>query len=98
MAPDLMTAFADALRKVERAIAADLRTRAGEPARPLLERLRAELLAARDGAVAGTPVDPAWVGQIVREVAGWAPESDVELIAGLGRIARAAAGGPARRS
>lgn len=91
-APDLMTAFADALRKVERALAADMRTRGGEPARPRLERLRDELLAARDGAVAGTPVDAAWVGLVVRDVAGWAPESDVELIAGLGRIARAARG------
>lgn len=89
-----MTAFADALRKVERAIASEMRTRAGEPARPRLEQLREELLAARDGAASGTPVDGAWVGRTVREVAGWAPESDVDLLAGLGRIARAVGGPP----
>jgi hypothetical protein len=88
-APELIAAFDAALRQVDRAVAADMRTRTGKPAREQLDRLRTELLARRDAAVETAAVDPDWVRDAVRGVVGWAPETELTLIAALGGIARA---------
>lgn len=89
---DVMNALDAALRSVERAIAAELRTRTGEPARPELEQLRVEIVTARQAAMRpGGTVDRAWIARAVRSVADWAPDDEVQLIAALGRVARAAA-------
>lgn len=92
---ELMAALDAALRAVERAIAAGLRTRTGEPARSELEQLRVELVAERQAAMgqgaAAAAVDREWIARAVRAVADWAPDDEVNLIAALGRIARAAA-------
>ena len=85
----LVAALDRAIRQVERAIASGMRTRAGDPATPQLERLGAELAAHRASAAAHGAVDRAWVGQAVRSVAEWAPEDEVALLAALGAIARA---------
>lgn len=87
---DLLAALDAALRAVDRAIAGGMRTRTGEPARPALETLRVELVTARQAAMArDRAADRDWVSEAIRAVAEWTPEDDVELIAALGRIARA---------
>jgi hypothetical protein len=90
---ELLAALDAALRAVERAIAAELRTRSGEPARPALEALRVELVAERQGAMAPNArgVSRDWIAGAVRSVAAWSPDDEVNLIAALGRVARAAA-------
>ena len=95
LTPELADAFDGALRTVERAIARQVRTRTGEPARAPLERLRAELVTERQLAMGERGVDREWVGRAVREVAGWAPDTSTEIIAALGRIARLAGRAPA---
>ena len=86
---ELSAAFDAALRQVERALAADMRTMTGEPARTKLEQLGADLRAQRASAVASGSADPAWVRETVRRVADWAPATELALIAALGQIARA---------
>ena len=90
MHPTLADAFDATLRAIERAIAGGSRTRAGEPARAELERLRVEVVTARQAAMDHGVVDREWVARAVREVAAWAPDDEIDLIAALGRIARAA--------
>ena len=87
--PALTSAFDTALKQIDRALSADMRTRTGEPARPQLEQLRAELRAHRDRAAEAGDVDAAWVRDAVRSVVAWAPETELTLIAALGAIARA---------
>jgi len=86
---DLAAAFDAALRQVDTALASDLRTPAGDPARPQLERLRADLERERAAALARGSADPAWVRAVVRSVVSWTPDTEVSLIAALGQIARA---------
>jgi hypothetical protein len=95
LTPELAAAFDGALRTVEGAIARQMRTRSGESARAPLERLRAEIVTERQAAMGERGVDREWVGRLVREVAAWAPDTDMELIAALGRIARLAGRAPA---
>jgi hypothetical protein len=90
----LAAAFERALRVVDGARAGGMRTITGEPAARQLERLRADLVAARDAAVARGRVDPEWVRGVVRWVADWAPAADVTLLAALGAIARHRAAAP----
>jgi len=90
----LAAAFDHAIAQVDRALAAELRTGAGEPAAPELARLRALLVAERAAAVARGGVDREWVRETVRAVAAWTPDSELSLLAALGGIARAG-GGPA---
>lgn len=92
---DLAAAFDDALGQVERALAGGMATRDGGPARPQLERLRGEIEAQRHVAAAAGVPDPIWVRRTVRWVAGWAPETELSLLAALGRIARAGSRMPA---
>lgn len=88
-APLLADAFENAIRQVDRALAGEMRTATGEPARPMLERLRADLEAHRETARVTGTADPEWVRGVVRWVAEWTPETELTLIAALGRIARA---------
>jgi len=90
----LPAAFDNALRQVDRALAGGLRTLAGEPAAPLLERLRGELVAQREASLQRGGVDSAWIGATVRWVAEWAPERDVTLLGALGALARLRADAP----
>ncbi len=88
-ASELGSAFDAALRQVDRALADGLRTRDGAPAADRLAALRTRLEAEREGALRRGSADPEWVRRIVREVAGWTPDTELALIAALGRIARA---------
>lgn len=85
----IAAAFDRAVDQVDRALAAGMRTGAGEPAAPELARLRTALVAEREAAVARGGVDRDWVRDTVRAVAAWTPESELSLLAALGGIARA---------
>ena len=90
----LAAAFDGAIRRVERLLVAHADATPGSPeVAPIatqLARLRAELLAERVVAIARGAADPGWVRQIVRDVAAWAPEDEITLLAALGAIARLA--------
>ena len=88
-APELIAALNAALKQVDRALAADMRTRTGDSARSQLEQLRTELRARRDAVGDAANVDAEWLRDTVRRVAGWAPDTELALIAALGGIARA---------
>ena len=90
MNAELDAAFANALRQVARARAADLRTRDDEPARDRLAALREALERERATAATAGAVDPGWIARTVRDVASWTPDTEVALLAALGGIHRAA--------
>jgi hypothetical protein len=82
-------AFDAALTHVERSLAGGLKTMSGESARPQLEKLERELKIQRDRALERGAVDREWFQQTVRWVTEWVPDTEITLIAALGRIARA---------
>jgi hypothetical protein len=82
-------AFDAALTHVERSLAAGLKTINGDSARPELEKLARELRLQRDQALEGGAVDRDWFQRTVRWVTEWVPDTEITLIAALGRIARA---------
>lgn len=86
---DLEVAFDEALRQVERSLAGGLETNDGDSARSQLEKLERELRRERDHALIRGHVDREWFTQTVRWVTEWVPETEITLIAALGRIARA---------
>jgi hypothetical protein len=83
-------AFDAALTHVERSLATGLKTIDGDSARPELEKLALELKLQRDQALKQGAVDRDWFQQTVRWVTEWVPDTEITLIAALGRIARAA--------
>lgn len=83
---DIEIAFDTALDQVTRAAATGLATEVGDQLRQLEFRLRAE----RAKALERGTVDRDWVRTTVRWVVEWMPESDLTVIAALGRIARLA--------
>jgi hypothetical protein len=86
---DLEVAFESALSHVERSLATGMKTMDGDSARPQLEKLEQELRVQRDQARARGAVDRDWFQQTVRWVMEWVPDTEITLIAALGRIARA---------
>jgi hypothetical protein len=85
---ELEVAFNAALTHVERSLAAGLKTMDGHSARPQLEKLERELRVQRDEALERGFVDRDWFQQTVRWVTEWVPETEITLIAALGRIVR----------
>jgi hypothetical protein len=85
---DLENAFDAALEQVKRIEDKGMTTLAGAPAAPELERLAAELRAERAKAVERGRVDREWFQKTLKWVVSWVPESELTLIAALGRIAR----------
>ncbi|MFN2637500.1 MAG: hypothetical protein ABR585_10770 [Gemmatimonadaceae bacterium] len=85
---DLAAAFDLAIDQVQRAIAAGMVTISGEPARAQLESLRQNLEAERPKAIERGKVNLDWFQTTLRWVVEWAPETDLTLIAALGKIAR----------
>jgi hypothetical protein len=81
-------AFNAALTHVQRSLAAGLKTMDGESARPQLERLERELRVQRDKALERGSVDRDWFQKTVRWVTEWVPDTEITLIAALGRIVR----------
>lgn len=85
-------AFDAALDQVGRLARAGMTTADGRPALEQLRQLEFRLRTEREEAVKRGSVDRAWVQQTVRWVVEWTPESELTLIAALGRIARLASG------
>jgi hypothetical protein len=90
---DLLSAFDSTIAAIARLEAGDLRTSSGAPARPLLQRLKADLEARRREVATGGALDREWAGGLVRWVAEWVPERELPLIARLGHIVRLGSGG-----
>jgi hypothetical protein len=87
---EMEVAFDEALTHVERSIADGLKTMDGEAAKPQLEKLGRELKIQRGRALERGALDREWFQQTVRWVTEWVPDTEITLIAALGRIARAA--------
>lgn len=89
-APVVLRALDAALDVVERAERRGLRTRDDVPAAGELTRLRQALAAERDRVRNGGEADVHALGALVRDVAGWTPESEIRLLAALGAVVQAA--------
>jgi hypothetical protein len=85
---ELENAFDAAIDLARSAIDAAMVALSGKPARPQLEALIRELELERARSVARGAVDTEWFQKTVRWVVEWAPETDLTLIAALGRISR----------
>jgi hypothetical protein len=88
-AQDLKVAFDAALTHVERSLVTDLKTVNGHSARAELEKLERELRIQRDQTLDRGTVDKEWFQRTLRWVTEWVPDTEIMLIAALGRIARA---------
>jgi hypothetical protein len=85
---DLGAAFDAAIDQARQAIDKRMISILGEPAEPLLQSLISKLETERARAIERGRVDREWFQITVRWVVDWAPESDLLLIAALGKIAR----------
>ena len=85
---EIESVFDEALRLTNRALSGALENIDVEEARPKLEALAAELLIERDRAIERGSVDREWIQKTVRWMVEWVPDSDLTLIAAIGRIAR----------
>jgi hypothetical protein len=92
---ELKTAFDAAIAETRKSLKAGMRTIAGEPAAAHLKKLQQELTLERARAVERGGVDREWFQKTVRDLIEWAPETELSLVAALGRIARAAPNGVA---
>jgi hypothetical protein len=90
---DIEAAFDAALQQVRSAIADGMMTLEGASAREHLEQLAFRLQSERAKAVQRGSVDIDWVQKTIRWIVEWTPESDIKIIAALGRIARLASPG-----
>ena len=86
---ELYEAFEAALAVTRHEQAAGMTCLDGSSAAANLERLERELLAEQPRAVERGVVDKEWFQKTVRWLVAWVPETDLTLIAALGRIARA---------
>jgi hypothetical protein len=85
---EIEIAFDAAIDQVRRAIAAGLAADDGRSVREELGQLEFRLQAERAHAIARHTVDRDWVQKTIRWVVDWVPESDLTILAALGRIAR----------
>ncbi len=90
-ASDLDRAFDAAVGQVRRSLERGLTTRQGSPADAQLRKLESELEMQRAQVLKTGIVDRIWFQQTLRWIDEWLPETEIMLIAVLGRIARAAA-------
>jgi hypothetical protein len=89
-AKEIETVFDAAIDQVQRIAAAGLATPEGRPVVEQLGQLEFRLSAERAKAVDQGTVSAEWVQRTIRWVVEWMPESDLTVIAALGRIARLA--------
>jgi hypothetical protein len=85
---ELEAAFDAAIAQAQQAANDDMVTLSGEPARPQLDALIRNLEVERAKAVERGSIDREWFQTTLRWVVEWAPETDLTLIAALGRITR----------
>ena len=90
---ELKSAFDAAITQSRRCIKAGMKSVSGEPAGPYLEKLEEELRLERARALKRGAVDREWFQKTVRGLIEWVPETELTLIAALGRIARATPNG-----
>jgi intein/homing endonuclease len=86
---ELESAFDAALAEVRKCKTAGMIASDGNSASSYLEQLNDELASERRRAIERGTVDREWFQRTVRWLVQWVPESDLTLIAALGRIARA---------
>jgi hypothetical protein len=87
---ELESAFDAAITQSRKCIRAGMKAIGGEPAGPLLEKLEEDLKLERARALERGAVDREWFQRTVRDLVEWVPETELTLIAALGRIARTA--------
>jgi hypothetical protein len=87
---ELEDAFDAAIAQVEKCARSRMKAVGGESAQPYLQKLDGELKAERERALQRGSIDRQWFQATVRWLLEWVPETDLTLIAALGRVARAA--------
>ncbi len=87
---DIGAAFDGAIDQVRRAAASGMIALNGNPAGEQLRQLEFRLSDERAKAVDRGTVSRDWIQNTIRWTVEWAPESDITIIAALGRIARLA--------
>ena len=87
--PALAEAFDRAIDEVMKCKAVGMTSVDGSSAAKNLDRLEAELTAERARALERGSVDNRWFQTTIRWLVEWVPETDLTLIAALGRIVRA---------
>jgi hypothetical protein len=85
---ELEAAFDAAISQTRKCIALGMTTSGGQDAGSLLEKLQQELERERQRALDAANIDRVWIQRTIRWLVEWVPESDLTLIAALGRIAR----------
>ena len=90
---EIEIAFDAAIDQVKRAAASGLAAPDGRSVSEQLGQLEFRLRTERAQALERGTIDRDWVQKTVRWVVEWMPESDLTIIASLGRIARIRAGG-----
>ena len=92
---DLVQAFDEALAATRRERTTGLAHADGSSAAESLDRLERELVAERERALERGKVDKEWFQRTIRWLVEWVPETELTLIAALGRIARVKPSNPA---
>ena len=85
---DIESAFDAAIDLVTRTARTGLSTPDGKSVTEQLGQLEFRLRSERAKALERGSIDPDWIQKIVRWVVEWMPESNLTIIAALGRIAR----------
>ena len=85
---ELISAFDAAIEEVKRSRDNGMTTLAGASASPELDQLVTELRAEKARAAERGRVDREWFQKTLKWVVSWLPESDLKVIAALGRIVR----------
>lgn len=87
--PELDEAFNAAIAAAAKCRAAGMVSTDGSSAATNLDRLERELIEERSRALERGSVNKEWFQKTVRWLIEWVPETELTLIAALGRIARA---------
>ncbi len=87
---ELESAFDAAITRTRKCIKAGMTAVGGEAASPYLRKLEEELKLERARTLERGAVDREWFRRTLRWLVEWVPETELTLVAALGRIARAA--------
>ncbi|HEY3134087.1 MAG TPA: hypothetical protein VGJ47_05600 [Gemmatimonadaceae bacterium] len=87
---ELESAFDAAIEQIRECLKAGMPTVSGEPATSQLEKLEQELTFERARTIERGSLDRDWFQRTLRGLVDWLPETELALIAALGRIVRSA--------
>jgi len=87
---ELESAFYASITQARKCIKAGTTAVGGEAAGPYLRKLEEELKLERARALERGAIDREWFRRTLRWLVEWVPETELTLVAALGRIARAA--------